>query len=184
MALCLLILVFWGNTLWIHAKAELAQYLIADAWNATLTDQKNHKPWSWADTWPIAELSFPKKSIRYFILEGSNGSALAFSPGHITESAYPEEEGTIVVSGHRDTHFSFLKGIKHGDILELKNRLGKMRRYAITKMDIKDIRDTKLVFSTELDELKLVTCYPFDTAIPGGPLRLIVTAEIISPTAI
>lgn len=175
--LSLMVFVFWGNTLWIQIKAKVAQHLIANAWATTLLDQEHHKPWAWADTWPIAKLRLPKNNLQHYVLEGSNGNALAFSPGHITESAYPGEQGTIIISGHRDTHFNFLKNIQHGDIIELDNYLGQTQSYTVTQLEITDIRETKLDIYDEQDELKLVTCYPFDAIIPGGPLRMVVTAE-------
>ena len=175
--LSLMILVFWGNTLWVHAKAKLAQHLIANAWRASLLDQGHHKPWAWADTWPIAKLRIPENNLQFYVLNGSHGSSLAFSPGHISESAYPGEQGTIIISGHRDTHFYFLKDIQHGDSLELVTPLGQTHRYTVTHVEIRDIRETTLEIRYEQNELKLVTCYPFDAIVPGGPFRMVVTAE-------
>lgn len=178
--LALVICLSWGNTFWIYGKAKLAHYLIADAWHSTLSDRKNHKPWRWADTWPIAELRYPKMSLQFYILNGSDGSALAFGPGHLSESALPHENGTIILSGHRDTHFSFLEKIDYGDVIEIKNRLGKIKKYRITHIDIIDITDRNLGFHLEKEELQLITCYPFNSIVPGGPLRLVVTAKKIA----
>jgi sortase A len=49
-------------------------------------------------------------------------------------------------------------------------------RYRVTRTDIVDARKTTISSSGE-DALVLVTCYPFDTLIPGGPMRYIVTAQ-------
>src|SRR5688572_1545522 len=49
----------FGQGIYIHLKARLAQYLIADAWRKTLTGARAVKPWPWADTWPVARLEAP-----------------------------------------------------------------------------------------------------------------------------
>lgn len=46
-----------GKGLYMQAKAHFAQYLIEQAWTKTLADGQSHKPWSWADTYPVAKLS-------------------------------------------------------------------------------------------------------------------------------
>jgi len=47
--------------------------------------------------------------------------------------------------------------------------------------DIKIIDATKqdIVIDSSQDELKLITCYPFDAIIARGPLRYVVTAKLI-----
>ena len=49
-------------------------------------------------------------------------------------------------------------------------------RYRVTAMRIVDTRLTGEAFF-EGDGLTLVTCYPFDAVVPGGPLRYLVHAE-------
>ena len=43
---------------WIPAKARIAQVLLELAWQQSLISggEKTVKPWSWADTWPVARL--------------------------------------------------------------------------------------------------------------------------------
>ena len=47
--------------------------------------------------------------------------------------------------------------------------------------DIKVIDATKqdIAIHSNQDELKLITCYPFDALVARGPLRLVVTAKMI-----
>src|SRR5262249_17780590 len=45
-----------GEAVWIHVKALLAQVLLERAFAATLATGKDVKPWSWADTWPVARV--------------------------------------------------------------------------------------------------------------------------------
>src|SRR6188472_1647143 len=42
--------------LWMPAKARLAQVLLERAFVQTVETGENVKPWSWADTWPIARI--------------------------------------------------------------------------------------------------------------------------------
>ena len=39
---------------------------------------------------------------------------MAFGPGHLSGTPLPGEAGNAVVSGHRDTHFAFLRGLREG----------------------------------------------------------------------
>lgn len=71
-----------GRGAWIQAKAVLAQVLIAQAWSRTLNGEAKVKPWPWADTWPVAKLAVPRLGLEYYVLEGADGSAIAFGPGH------------------------------------------------------------------------------------------------------
>ena len=45
---------------WIHAKAFLAQYLLNKAFAETIVTGQPVKPWSWADTWPVARIEVPR----------------------------------------------------------------------------------------------------------------------------
>ena len=96
--------------MWIHAKARLAQVLIESAWQASIMDKQPHKPWPWADTWPVARLTMNKEE--RFILEGAQGNSLAFAPGHLQGSVLPGQTGISIIGGHRDTHFEFLEYVK------------------------------------------------------------------------
>ena len=167
---------FIGQGSYIHAKAILAQVLLEAAWTDTLNGQKEVKPWPWADTWPVARLSAPDLGISRIVLAGASGSSLAFGPGHLFGSATPGESGNIIISGHRDTHFSFLEELKAGDHLQLQSDHN-TESYQVT--DIVIIDKTKVdVIPTDLDnKLLLITCYPFDAIQAGGPLRYIVIAK-------
>src|SRR6476620_7642942 len=113
----LLRLGFWqaGHGAWIHAKAQLAQYLLQRAWTRTLEGERDARPWPWADTWPVARLRVPAHGVDLIVLDGVSGRTLAFAPGHASGSPVPGEMGTSVISGHRDTHFRFLGALKPDD---------------------------------------------------------------------
>lgn len=159
---------------WIHTKAYTAQILLDRAWQQTLIDHQHNKPWPWADTWPVAELIVPKLDVAQIVLAGDSGESLAFGPGHSFASAMPEEHGTVMISGHRDTHFRFLQNMKKGERLILKTKSG-IHYYTVSKTQIVDSQNHKVNNSN--DDLILVTCYPFNSAITGGTERYLVFAQ-------
>ena len=165
-----------GHGVWIYAKAQLAQYLLQRAWQRTLQGEAQVKPWPWADTWPIARLQMPKYGVDLILLAGASGRTLAFGPGHVSSSAIPGNRGTTILSGHRDTHFRFLAHVRPGDQVILEMPAKERYRYRVIRTDIVDARTATV--ATGFDgALVLVTCYPFDSIISGGPFRYIVTAE-------
>jgi sortase A len=166
--------------LYIRAKAVLAQELIASSWQRTLWGEKEVKPWPWADTWPVARLNAPGQSVELFVLAGASGRTLAFGPGHIDGTAAPGGDGNIVLSGHRDTHFQFLRALDIGSPLVLQAADGVSHSHRVTSMTIVDRGDTRVLLPSEQAQLTLVTCYPFDALVPGGPLRYVVFAQRVS----
>ncbi|MCG8380499.1 MAG: class GN sortase [Proteobacteria bacterium] len=165
-----------GNATYIHAKEVLAQFLLETAWSETLNGQKEVKPWPWADTWPVARLTAPDLGISRIVLAGASGSSLAFGPGHLFGSAYPGETGNVIISGHRDTHFSFLRRLTPGDKLQLQS-INNIIAYRVKEIVIFDKTKVERIPVSEDNKLLLVTCYPFDAIQSGGPLRYVVFAE-------
>ena len=162
---------------WIHAKAWLAQRLLASAWQETMANGNAAKPWAWADTHPLARLRVPAHGIDQIVLAGSSGSSLAFAPGHVDGSPAPGEPGLSLIGGHRDTHFAFLENVVSGDSLTIETSDGRIQPFRVTDSRIVDSRETRLDPTGESPALALVTCYPFNAVMPGGPLRYVVFAE-------
>src|SRR2546421_9441354 len=123
-------LVLFGEGAYIHAKALLAQVLLDRAFTETITTGRDVKPWSWADTWPVARIEVKQIGASAIVLAGSSGQALAFGPGHIELTPDAGERGVAVYSAHRDTHFRFLKNVKIGDEIAVTRRDGKVFRYS------------------------------------------------------
>ncbi len=170
----------WGSAAWIHLKAQLAQQLIARAWDSTLAGEAQAKPWPWADTWPVARMDADGQAL--YVLAGAQGNSLAFGPGHLMGSALPGE-GLTVIGGHRDTHFRFLRDLAPGQYLRLQTAAGELLSYRITHLEVVDVRSQPLLVDTQAQGLLLVTCYPFDSLDANGPLRLLVWAQPDSATA-
>lgn len=172
--MCLTAAVFSLDALWIPAKAELAQHLLERAWLRTLAGESDAKPWPWADTRAIAILEVPRLGLREIVLEGSSGRNLAFGPTLVNTSQL-EHSSDRILSGHRDTHFSFLKELKTGDLLRLRTTT-EIRDYRVSWQEAIDSRQQQLVIDDNVERLTLLTCYPFDATTTGGPLRWVVTA--------
>jgi sortase A len=168
---------------WIHAKATLAQALIGAAWRREQAGSGSASPWPWADTRPLARLTFGEgNDARTFtVLEGSSGRNLAFGPAHDPASVVPGEDGNSVIEGHRDTHFAVLRDIKVGDALRVETLASRNVSFKVTDIRVVDSRRARISLQSDGPRLTLVTCYPFDAVVPGGPLRFVVTAERIGP---
>lgn len=177
---CLLVVGMWqlGEGSWVYAKAGLAQHLLQRAWSRTLAGETTSKPWPWADTWPVARLIVPSQNIDQIVLEGAYGRTLAFGPGHV-ESAQPiGSSDSVILTGHRDTHFRFLKRLQQHDVIELDTPTGIRRRYRVKEARIADSRSASIDIAHDRSQLVLITCYPFDAIRAGGPLRYVVTATM------
>ena len=171
-----------GTGGYIHIKAISAQYLLERAWQKTITEKKMNKPWPWADTWPVARLTVPAFNIDYIVLSGVDGSTLAFGPGHMISSAFPGTAGNTIISGHRDTCFRFLKNIQSGELIYLQTSDGTSYTYKVFNTTIADAAHLGIRINADAPFLTLVTCYPFDAIIPGGPERFLVFAECSGKT--
>jgi sortase A len=166
-----------GRGAWIHVKARLAQHLLQRAWARTARGEPHARPWPWADTWPVARLRAPAHGVDLIVLSGVSGRTLAFGPGHAPGSAAPGASGTAIVTGHRDTHFRFLERVKPGDELLVELPGGRPTRLRVGEVSVVDSRTAVIRNDDRGAGLILITCYPFDALVPGGPLRYVVTAS-------
>jgi sortase A len=189
---------------WIHVKAGVAQVLLRSAWARTKRDawarterdvsartgrdalapiqrgasapaQRDdapHRPWPWADTAPVARLTAPRLDVDLIVLDGFSAQALAFGPGLVRG-----ENGTLVLSAHRDSHFAFLRDVRPGERLVLERAGEAPREYRVRATRVVDYRAAGAMLAGRTDALVLVTCWPFDALAPGGPLRLLVFAQ-------
>ena len=173
-AVSLIAAVFLFDAIWIPVKAELAQHLLERSWLRTLAGEPDAKPWPWADTRAVAILEVPRLGQRVIVLEGSSGRNLAFGPT-VVNTTQLDQSADRIVSGHRDTHFSFMKELKIGDLLLLFTTT-ETRDYRVSWLEAVDSRRQQLLIDDSIERLTLVTCYPFDAPTAGGPMRWVVTA--------
>ena len=176
--LALLGLLLFGQGAYIHAKARLAQMLLERAFADTIATGHPTKPWSWADTWPVARIEVRRIHASAIVLAGSSGQALAFGPGHVELTPDAGERGVAVFAAHRDTHFRFLRDVVAGDEIDVTRSDGKTFRYraewsSVVRFDASGIDPLGQGYA-----LVLSTCWPFD-ALTAGPERYVLHATMI-----
>jgi sortase A len=178
--LTLLGLILFGQGAYIHAKALLAQVLLERAFNTTIATGRPTKPWSWADTWPVARIEVKRLHARVIVLSGSSGQALAFGPGHVELTPNAGERGVAVYSAHRDTHFAFLKDVGVGDEIDIVRNDGRAFRYRADATSVARFDASGIDPLADGHELVLSTCWPFDALTPGAD-RYLLHATMIEP---
>lgn len=109
---------------------------------------------------------------------GVSEETLQKSPGWLTTSALPGENGMCVVYGHRNrTHLRILESVQQGDIITVTRQDG--TAYSYTVADIQVYENTKDLQLPLMDgkTLALVTCYPFHYS-GNAPGKFVVYARI------
>jgi len=165
-----------GVAAYIPGKAILAQFLLRQAWAESQITGADVRPWSWADTHPVARLQLDRLDVDMFVLAGASGRTMAFGPAHLETSAAPGTAGHSILTGHRDTHFAFLEHVVVGDRLSVEGRDGKKQTYRVVEARLADARQDHIKLNVSQDRLTLITCFPFNGLQSGGPLRWVVTA--------
>lgn len=178
-----------GQGAYLLAKAELAQWLLEQAWYemqlAADREQSVHDvsvkaaPWPWADTWPVAKMQWPELNQELVVLEGGSGRNLAFAPSHLSATVMPGEQGVSVIGGHRDTHFEFLQYAMIGDEFTIELADGANHRFQVKEIVIADVRESKIALDSSISKIALVACYPFTDWQAGSPLRYLVLADLV-----
>ena len=171
-------LILFGQGAYIHAKARLAQVLLERAFEQTIATGHQTKPWSWADTWPVARIEIPRLAASVIALHGSSGQALAFGPGHVELTPAAGDPGTAIYSAHRDTHFAFLGRVRADDEVRVTRADGALLRFRVTHTEIVRWDASGIDAFAPGRNLVLTTCWPLNAKTPG-PLRYLVHAELI-----
>jgi len=141
--------------------------------------QQQIKPWPWADTFPIAELSFERLNKSIVVLNGGDPTTLAFSAGAIAPFNQVINAQPFVVAGHRDSHFSFLDEVFMKDIISLTGKHGQSQLYQVEAIDIVDASTGELPVLADSSQLILITCYPFTNASSSSDERYVITAKLL-----
>lgn len=159
---------------WIPVKAAVAQVLLDRAFEQSLTLKTPARPWPWADTAPVARVSVPRLGVSDVVLSGGSGEAMAFGPTQLRQAT--ADRPVTVLAAHRDTHFAFVRDLRHGDEIVLQQVDGTAARYRVT--GFQTVRWDR--FAVPRDPLRpllaLTTCYPFG-ASERGPWRRVAWAE-------
>ncbi|RDH83001.1 MAG: class GN sortase [endosymbiont of Galathealinum brachiosum] len=171
---------FIAQGTYVHVKAFVAQQLLEQAWSNVKSGKTKSKPWPWADTWPIARLKVPRLDIDLIVLAGDSGRTLAFGPGHNFASVMPGVKGNSLISAHRDTHFNFLKYLKPDDNIVIDTAQSDNIIFKVISTKIVEMDNARFLNDQSGEYIHLVTCYPFDSIVPGGSQRYIVSARASS----
>lgn len=165
-----------AHGLYIPAKAQVAQILLNHAWETSLAERQPVKPWPWADTYPVARLTVPSQAINQIVLAGDEGNSLAFGPGLNLHSDLGKDTGIVEISGHRDTHFHFLKDLKPDDSLLLETPDRHITHYRVLETRVVNTKHTKFHVPNQGQWMVLVTCYPFNAIQSNPRFRFVVIA--------
>ena len=161
---------------YIPVKAQAAQALLDRAFARSLAEARPVKPWPWADALPAARIVAPRLGVNDVVLSGGSGQAMAFGP---TALPSPRREITVLAA-HRDTHFTFVRDLRVGDLVRLDHVDGRRDTYRVS--GFQTVRWDRFAVPSDPARplLALATCYPFGATTPG-PLRRVAWAERVSP---
>jgi len=166
-----------AQALFIPAKAQVAQVLMANAWERQLSTGDSARPWPWADFTPAAKLAFPTQKKTVLALTDAAGESLAFGPTLMAASVKPGQRGVAVFAAHRDTHFAFLDEMKPGDPITVETPEGTktflVSHTEVVRWDASGIQP----HDNGPPRLALVTCWPLDAKMQG-PMRYVVWADL------
>lgn len=119
-------------------------------------------------------IEIPRLGVRAVVREGADAKTLARAVGLVPGGAYPGETGNVVLAAHRDTFFRPLRRIRVDDRIRVVVPPATYE-YRVSATRVVSPDETSLLQSRGVEELTLVTCYPFYFVGPA-PERFIVTA--------
>jgi sortase A len=100
--------------------------------------------------------------------------------GHVPSTSLPDQEGNVVIAGHRDTFFRPLQRIRKNDVITLTTHQGTYQ-YVVESMQITEPTQTAVLERGSQPVLTLITCYPFSLVGPA-PERLVIRARRLTGT--
>lgn len=162
----------------IRAQNELREMVAARALPANAVHPSEGLPGDHAEPF-VGYLAVPRLGLSVPILEGDDERTLRIAAGHLPDTPFPWEEGNAAISGHRDTFFRPLKGVRAGDEVHLQTRYGDFS-YRVLRVAIVGPDDVWVLRPWDGVHLTLLTCYPFHY-VGSAPERFIVHAERIVP---
>ena len=162
---------------WIPAKAAAAQVVLERAFATAMANPVPVKASVAVDAAPVARIAVPRLGVGAVVLSGRSKQALSMAPTELPERI----DDVRVISGHRDTHFAFIRDLAVGDRVELTDAAGK-HAYRVVRFET--VRHDGFAIPTHPDRplLALATCFPFDAPLNSGsgtPWRRVAWAEAI-----
>jgi LPXTG-site transpeptidase (sortase) family protein len=158
------------------AAFEAAELKVSDP-DQTLWSEEAKRKFAEAsnhDELPLALLSIERLGLRVPIFPGTDRRTLNRGAGLVEATAFPGENGNMVLSAHRDSFFRPLKDIQLGDQIELRTLEG-AQRFEVAEIFVTDPMDLSVLEPSNTPVVTLITCYPF-YYVGYAPDRLIVRA--------
>lgn len=126
----------------------------------------------------FGRIEIPRLGVAAIVKEGDDERTLARAVGLVRGSARPGELGNIVLAGHRDTFFRPLRDIKVNDRIRMIVPPNTYE-YEVKSLLVVGPEQTGVLDSKGVEELTLVTCFPFRLVGPA-PDRFIVSATRVN----
>jgi sortase A len=130
------------------------------------------------DPTALGRIEIPRLGVAAIVKEGSDEGTLARAVGLVRGSARPGELGNMVLAGHRDTFFRPLRNIKVNDRIRMIVPPNTYE-YEVQSLRVVAPEETSVLDSKGVEELTLVTCFPFRFIGPA-PDRFIVSATRVN----
>ncbi len=105
---------------------------------------------------------------------------IVVAPPHCPHEFFQKSPRAGLTAAHRDSHFAPLGGLAPGQVITLRRADGVRHRFRITEGRIMHARTVRPNVWSRPARLALVTCWPLDSPVPGGPLRIAFFAELIN----
>ena len=131
-----------------------------------------------ADPAALGRIEIPRLGVAAIVTEGADERTLARAVGRVPGSARPGELGNMVLAGHRDTFFRPLREIQLNDRIRMIVP-PHTYEYRVQSFRVVTPEETSVLDSKGVEELTLVTCYPFRFIGPA-PKRFIVSAARVN----
>lgn len=126
----------------------------------------------------FGRIEIPRLGVGVIVKEGADDETLARAVGLVPGSARPGEIGNTVLAGHRDTFFRPLRKIAVNDRIRVVVPPNTYE-YEVQSVRIVEPEETSVLQSRGVEELTLVTCYPF-RFLGTAPERFIVSAARVN----
>ncbi len=126
----------------------------------------------------VGRIEIPRLGVMAIVSEGADEGTLARAVGLVPGSAHPGEPGNMVLAGHRDTFFRPLRKIRLNDRIRVVVP-SHIYEYRVQSLRVVAPEEKDVLASKGVDELTLVTCYPFGFIGPA-PDRFIVSAARVN----
>jgi sortase A len=131
-----------------------------------------------ADPTALGRIEIPRLGVAAIVKDGADERTLARAVGLVRGSARPGEVGNMVLAGHRDTFFRPLRNIKVNDRIRMVVPPNTYE-YEVQSLRVVAPEETSVLDSKGIEELTLVTCFPFRFVGPA-PDRFIVSATRVN----